>query len=196
MTKPRALHPIVVITAPSGAGKTTIARRIMQAVPEMQFSISITTRSPRPSEVDGRDYYFISEAEFRQHIEDDDLVEYEEVYPGQFYGTLLEEVERKANKGPILLDLDVKGALNVERMFGEWAFTLFVAPPSLDALAQRLRNRRTETEETLAVRLDRAQMEISMAHEFDLMVVNEDLEEASAFAIAAVKDFIATHRPL
>ena len=194
MNQERPPYPIIVLTAPSGAGKTTIARRIMSALPEIQFSVSATTRPPRNGERDGIDYHFVTEEQFRRHIENGDLIEYEEVYPGRFYGTLQSEVETKTREAPILLDIDVMGAINIERMFGKQALTIFVAPPSLDVLAERLRQRKTETPETLAVRLDRARMEMNVRDMFDLIIVNDDLDHAASIAIQAVQDFLQNAR--
>jgi guanylate kinase len=182
---------LIVLTAPSGAGKTTIAHRVMAAVPGLQFSISATTRAPREREVHGRDYFFLSESDFRARVEAGDFVEYEEVYPGRFYGTLRRELDRLAATTAVLLDIDVKGALNVKRLYGDRALTLFIQPPSLEALADRLRARGTETEERIAVRLDRARLELSYAHAYDAVVVNDDLETAVAETLALVRAFLA-----
>ena len=180
---------IIVITAPSGAGKTTIARRVMDAMPGLQFSVSMTTRPPRDGETDGVDYHFVSTDEFEAHIENDDLIEYEEVYPGRYYGTPRAEVEEKARERPILLDIDVKGAENVKRLFGDEVLVIFIAPPSIDALAQRLRGRGTESDDDLQARLDRAQMEIDRAGRFDALVVNDDLETAVEETLGHVRRF-------
>lgn len=189
MTNPSRLK-IVALTAPSGAGKTTIARRVMETFPQMQFSISATTRPPRPHERHGVDYYFVSPDQFRSLIERDELVEYEEVYPNRFYGTLRSEVETKAASGPLLLDIDVRGAVNVERLYGDEALTVFIRPPSVEALADRLRGRATEDEDSLKVRLERARMEMQQADVFDVVVVNDRLEEAVAETLAVVGSFL------
>jgi guanylate kinase len=184
---------LLVLTAPSGAGKTTIARRLMGAVPGLRFSISATTREPRPAETHGVDYFFLSPDEFRRRVDAADFVEHEEVYPGRFYGTLREEIERIAGLDDVravVLDVDVKGALNVKRLYGDRALTLFVQPPSLAALADRLHARGTETEDRVAVRLERARMEMSTAGEFDAVVVNDDLETAVGEAVHLVEGFL------
>ena len=184
---------LIVLTAPSGAGKTTIARRLMSEVDGLRFSVSATTRDPRPAERHGVDYVFLSEAEFRQRVAADDFLEHEEVYPGRFYGTLKEAVEETARRDDVravVLDVDVKGAINVKRLYGDAALTLFVAPPSLTALAERLHARGTETEQQVATRLERAKMELSYAGEFDAVVVNDDLETAVAETIARVRGFV------
>jgi guanylate kinase len=182
---------VVVLTAPSGSGKTTIATRLMEALPELRFSISATTRAPRAGERDGEDYFFMSPREFRELVAEDAFVEWEEVYPDTFYGTLRSEIERIGREGAALLDIDVKGALNVNERYGEHALTLFVRPPSLGVLAERLERRRTETPESLAARLERARLEMSYAAEFDAVVVNDDLEAAIAETVALVTPFLA-----
>ncbi|MDX1418863.1 MAG: guanylate kinase [Rubricoccaceae bacterium] len=182
---------LIVLTAPSGAGKTTIARRVMEAVPGLQFSISATTRPARDGERNGIDYFFLSDEAFAAEIEAGAFVEYEEVYPGRFYGTLRRELERLAESAAVVLDLDVKGALNVKRLYGDRALTLFVQPPSLAVLAERLRARGTETEDRLAVRLERAKLELQYAPECDAVVVNDDLDTAVAETVALVRAFLA-----
>lgn len=184
---------LLVLTAPSGAGKTTIARRLMSAVPGLRFSISATTREARPQETHGVEYFFLTPEEFVARIEEEAFVEYEEVYPGRFYGTLRAELERIAGAGDVravVLDVDVKGAVNVKRLYGDQALTLFVQPPSLAVLADRLRARDTETEDRIAVRLERAQMEVGMAGEFDAVVVNDDLETAVAETVRLAEAFL------
>ncbi|MEM0962196.1 MAG: guanylate kinase [Bacteroidota bacterium] len=184
---------LLVLTAPSGAGKTTIARRLMAEVPGLQFSVSATTRAPRPTERDGVDYVFLSEEVFRQRVADGDFLEYEEVYPGRLYGTqrqAVEETARSAGVRAVVLDIDVKGAVNVKHLYGDDALTLFIAPPSLDALADRLHGRGTETEAQIRTRLERAEMEMTYAAGFDVVVVNDDLETAMSETIAAVTDFL------
>ena len=181
---------LIVLTAPSGAGKTTIARRVMDQVPGLRFSISATTRAPREGEQHGVDYFFLTEEEFEAQIAADAFIEYEEVYPGRYYGTLRHELERLAESTAVVLDVDVKGAINVKRLYGEQALTLFIAPPSLDALAERLHTRGTETEQRIAVRLSRATLELDYAHEFDAVIVNDDLETAVSETIARVQAFL------
>lgn len=185
---------LIVLTAPSGAGKTTIAHRVRAAVPGLRFSISATTRAPRPGEQDGVDYFFLSDADFAAEIAAGAFVEYEEVYPGRFYGTLRRELERLAERPEhtgVLLDLDVKGAMSVKRLYGDRARTLFIQPPSLAALAERLHARGTETEENRAARLARAALELQYAPACDAVVVNDDLETAVAETVALVRAFLA-----
>ncbi len=181
---------IIALTAPSGSGKTTIARRVLKAFPEMTFSVSATTRPRRVHERHGVHYYFISEDEFRALIDTDGFIEYEEVYPGRFYGTLCSEVERATAARPILLDIDVEGTLRVKQRYADAVLTIFIRPPSLDALAERLRKRETETEDSLRVRLDRARLELTYADRFDAVVVNDDLEHAVAETIRLVREFL------
>ena len=187
---------LIVLTAPSGAGKTTIARRLMAQVPGLRFSVSATTRPPREGEREGVDYFFISEDAFRERIDADGFVEHEEVYPGRFYGTLRDQLEHAAidaagGGGAVVLDIDVKGALNVKRLYGPDALTLFIAPPSLDALADRLRARGSEAEDRIRVRLERAEMEMGHREHFDYVVVNDDLETAVGETVAQVRGFLA-----
>ncbi len=181
---------VVVLTAPSGAGKTTIAHRLLEAMPEMQFSVSATTRPARPDETDGVDYHFLSSEEFQRRIDTGDLLEHEEVYPGCYYGTLRSEVEAKTENGPVLLDIDVNGALNVKRIFGDDALVLFIAPPSIEELRRRLVERGTENDESLQTRLDRVEREMSQADAFDGVIVNDDLEQAVQETLDRVRQFL------
>jgi len=183
-------HSIVVLTAPSGAGKTTIAHRVLDALPAMQFSVSATTRPPRPDETDGVDYHFLSIEEFQARIEAGDLLEYEEVYPGRYYGTLRSEVEAKTEDGPVLLDIDVNGALNVKRIFGDGALVLFIAPPSLEELQRRLKSRGTEDVQSLQARLDRVEQEMEKAEVCDAVVVNDDLDVAVEETLTRTRQFL------
>ena len=184
---------LLVLTAPSGAGKTTIARRLMAEVPGLRFSVSATTRPPRDGEIDGVHYQFLTLGAFSDRLEAGDFLEHEEVYPGRFYGTLRPEMERlaaEADVRAVVLDIDVKGALNVKRLYGDAALTLFIAPPSLAALAARLDARGTEDDEQRSVRLERAKLEIEYAPEFDAVVINDDLDTAVAETVGRVRAFL------
>ena len=170
---------ILVISAPSGAGKTSIARRLLERYPEWRFSISATTRARRPYEVDGHDYYFLSREEFQGHIDAGELVEWEVIY-GSMYGTLRKEVDRLFAEGTprVLFDIDVKGALAIRKAFPNEATLVFIAPPDVETLRERLRGRNTESDETLVRRLERVSMELSMQDAFDIVVINDDLDRA------------------
>ena len=182
----------IVFTSPSGAGKTSIARRVLAELPELRFSVSATTREPRAGERDGVQYYFLSEEDFRARIDAGDFLEYEEVYPGLLYGTLKSEVEttRGETPQPVLLDIDVKGAARVENMLDETALTIFILPPSLEELEKRLRSRGTESQKTLAERLSRSRMEMKYADRADVVIVNDHLETAVEEALSHIKSFL------
>ncbi|MFN3874639.1 MAG: guanylate kinase [Flavobacteriales bacterium] len=181
----------IIVSAPSGAGKTTIVRHLMGRGLGLAFSVSATTRPKRPGEEDGRDYWFLRESEFRRRIAAGDFLEWEEVYPGRFYGTLREEVRRiqAAGMHPVF-DVDVEGALNLKREFGTDALALFIAPPSIEDLERRLRARGTESEESLARRVGKAAHELTYAPRFDRTVVNDDLPAACAEAETLVRRFL------
>lgn len=171
---------IIIITAPSGAGKTTIVHYLLQQYPEkLAFSISATTRQPREGETDGRDYYFLSEETFRQKIQQNEFVEWEMVYEGKYYGTLQSELERIRETGRIpVLDIDVKGALHIQRRFPGFSVSLFIEPPSVEELRKRLESRGTETPESLQARVNKASYELSFRNHFDHIIVNNNLATA------------------
>jgi guanylate kinase len=170
---------IVVITAPSGAGKSTIVKKLTQQRHDLEFSVSCTTRAKRDTEVNGRDYYFITVPEFQQRIQSGDFVEYEEVYPGQFYGSLKSEVDRIWDKRKIVIyDIDVKGAESIKKKYGNDAIVIFIAPPDKETLARRLTNRNTESKDSLKKRLRKSEEELSYQSKADKVVVNEDFDIA------------------
>jgi guanylate kinase len=168
---------IIVVSAPSGTGKTTIVRRILKEIPELVFSVSATTRRQRDNETHEKDYFFISEEEFLSRISNDEFVEWEKVYD-YYYGTLKYYIEEAVISGKnIILELDVNGALALKKIYNE-AILIYILPPDIDELVKRLKNRKTETEEDLRKRIERARMELSMKDKFDYLVTNEDLEKA------------------
>ena len=171
---------IIVVAAPSGCGKSTIINALLERGDlNLGFAVSATTRQPRGDEQHGVNYYFLSEDEFRDRTAEGGFVEFEEVYPGRFYGTLRSEIDRITSQGHnIILDLDVNGALRVKQIYGRQAMTLFIEPPSIDELRRRLEFRGTESQDVIDVRVDRAQYEISRAPEFDQRVVNDRLDQA------------------
>ncbi len=183
---------LIVISAPSGCGKTTIAKSILTAYPGMLFSVSATTRKMRSGELNGKDYFFLAKEEFQKRINDGDLVEWEEIY-GNYYGTLKSEVDKALDQGKVMLfDVDVKGALSIKRMYGNDAVLIFIEPPSFEVLRDRLLNRKTEDEATIKRRLDRVPMELEQGTKFDYQVVNDDLQKA----IAEVDKIIEDHTEL
>ncbi len=186
---------IVVLTAPSGSGKTSIARGLMQALPELRFSVSATTRPRRPHEREGIDYHFVTPEEFGRLQDAGELLEFQEVYPGRLYGTLRSEVERNAGEAPVLLDIEVKGAANVKKAFPDESFVIFIRPPSLHELERRLRRRGSEDEASFKVRMDRARHEIEYADAFDAVVVNDDLERATIETLQLVRSFLRAPLP-
>lgn len=181
----------LIFSAPSGCGKTTIINRLRAKNPQLGFSVSATSRAPRAGEENGREYYFLSQQEFHERIAQGDFLEWQEVYSGTLYGTLREEVQRMwRNNMVVLFDIDVKGALNVKRELGDAALTIFIAPPSLDVLRERLENRGTESPESIKKRLARAEEEIGYASRFDITIVNDVLDEAVDEAQRAIQPFL------
>ena len=171
-----ALHKVIILTAPSGAGKTSIAAYLLKQMPQLSFSVSATTRAPRGNEKNGVEYHFISLAKFEGHIYQNDFLEYEMVYEGVYYGTLQSELTRIWNLGKIpVLDIDVKGAIRVQKQIGANCLSIFIMPPSIEILKERLENRKTETPESLEMRLDKAAYEISFSNQFNAIIENNDL---------------------
>lgn len=185
-------NKVIIFSAPSGAGKSTIVNHLLGLHPELEFSISATSRAPRGQEQHGVEYYFFSADEFRQMISEDKFVEYEEVYAGSFYGTLRSEVERIWAKGhAIVFDIDVQGGVNLKRIFGEQALSIFIQAPSVEILRERLVGRGTDTEEAIDRRVAKAASEMEFAAgKFDFVLINDDLAIAKAEAEKVVGDFL------
>lgn len=184
---------LIIFSAPSGAGKTTIVKHLLSKHPDkISFSISASTREPRDGEVDGKDYYFISKEEFLHRVAKKEFIEFEEVYSGTFYGTLRSEVERIWALGKhVIFDIDVEGGLHLKRKFDDRALAIFVQPPSLEVLVQRLRGRGTDTEEKLLERIVKAEKELGYASRFDIILNNDDLDRACAEAEQLMLDFLS-----
>lgn len=182
----------IIFSAPSGSGKTTLVKHLIQEVPNLGFSISACTRDKRGRhEVHGRDYYFLSIDEFKKKIDADAFVEWEEVYAGNFYGTLKEEVQRIWDLGKaVIFDVDVKGGLALKKYFGEQALAIFVQVPSLEVLESRLNDRGTESAESLSRRIYKAKFEMTFAPQFDISILNDDFARSSAETVAAVTEFL------
>ena len=182
---------LVIFSAPSGSGKTTIVRRLLSHFPQFEFSISATSRQPRGTEQHGVDYYFLTQEEFAEAVREERFVEWEEVYAGTCYGTLRSEMERIWAKGNVIVfDVDVLGGINLKRIFGEDACSIFVQPPSIEELERRLRGRATDSEEVIAKRVAKAEFELSKAPEFDHVVVNDDLDTAVNETIDIINAFL------
>jgi guanylate kinase len=182
---------IIIITAPSGSGKTTLVKRLLQAMPNLAFSISACTRSPRTGELDGRDYYFLTEPEFKSRIDTDEFVEWEMVYTGKYYGTLKSELQRIWDEGRTpLVDIDVKGALAIQEQYPDESLSIFIKAPSLEILRERLISRGTESAQMLEERLAKAEYELMAAPEFDRIIVNDDLEKATQELMQLAQNFI------
>ncbi len=185
------LPKVIIVTAPSGAGKTTIVKHLLSHFPQLAFSVSATTRAPRSGEIDGIDYYFISVEEFNQRVLNKEFVEYEEVYKQSFYGTLMEEVKRLWKEDLVVVfDVDVKGAMTLKKNFGESALSLFIKPPSKDILDQRLRNRATDELSKIKERIKKAHYELEFEEYFDRTIINDDLQDALKDATQIVQKFI------
>lgn len=181
---------LIIFSAPSGSGKTTIVRHLLQRFDGLAFSVSACTRNRRAGEVDGRDYYFLSENLFKEKIEREEFVEYEEVYPGNYYGTLKSEIVRLWDmQKHVLFDIDVEGGLNIKRQFGEKALSVFVKPASIEVLKERLYHRSTETPQQLEIRLNKAVSELKYENQFDKILVNSDLQVAFSEAEQIVSQF-------
>ena len=182
---------LVIFSAPSGAGKTTIVHYLLNKIPDLEFSISATTRQSRGAEVNDKDYYFISKEEFLHKVAKHEFLEFEEVYSGTFYGTLKSEIDRIWDSGKVVVfDIDVEGGLRLKKKFGEQALAVFVQPPSLEVLVQRLAGRGTDSAEKLQERIEKAEKELGYADKFDIILPNYDLQIACKEAEALVREFI------
>ena len=184
---------MIIISAPSGTGKSTIIGWLMKEHPELRlaFSISCTSRPPRGTEQNGVEYFFLTPEEFRQRIDNDEFLEYEEVYEGRFYGTLKAQVERQLEAGQnVVFDVDVKGGVNIKNYYGDEAMSLFIQPPSIAELRKRLEGRGTDAPEVIDQRIARAEFELTFADKFDKIVVNDDLARAEEDALEIIQDFL------
>jgi guanylate kinase len=182
---------LIIFSAPSGSGKTTIVKHLLGKGLNMEFSISATSRQPRGNEENGKDYYFLTAEEFRQRINNQEFLEWEEVYPGTYYGTLMSEIERITQKGKnVVFDVDVVGGVNIKKNFKEQALAIFIQPPSVEELRNRLINRNTDNTETINMRVEKAEKELTYAPHFDIVVVNDDLDKAKQEAEQAILQFL------
>lgn len=186
---------MLIFSAPSGSGKTTIVKHLLASDLNLEFSISATSREIRGSETDGKDYYFFSADKFRERIDRDEFIEWEEVYKDHYYGTLKSEIERIWNNGNhVIFDVDVIGGINLKKIFGKQALSVFIMPPSINTLSERLKQRGTDSIDNIEMRITKASKEIDRADEFDLIIVNDNLDEACLKAVKAVKEFIEDKR--
>jgi guanylate kinase len=185
------MHKMIIVSAPSGAGKTTIVRHLLESGLNLEFSVSATSRPIRPGEVNHREYHFITAEEFRQKINLDELLEWQEVYPGSYYGTPKSEVDRiHANEHFPIFDVDVVGGLNIKKIYGDAALALFIQPPSYEILEQRLRARATDSQESLKKRLEKVKWELEFASKFDTIIINDQMENAFLEAKQTVSNFL------
>ena len=187
---------LIIFSAPSGAGKTTIVRHLLDKDLNLEFSISATSRGMRHTETNGKDYYFLSPEEFRKKIDNNEFLEWEEVYAGTYYGTLKSEVERIRNNGKnVIFDVDVVGGCNIKKYYGDEALAVFVQPPSVEELRNRLISRSTDSLEVIEKRVAKAEYELTFASQFDLIIINENLEIAFEEAEKCIREFLASCQP-
>ncbi len=183
---------LIIFAAPSGSGKTTIVKYLLEQNLNVCFSISATTRPKRENEISGKDYFFLTPEDFKQKITENCFLEWEEVYSGNFYGTLKSEVDRELALGKnILFDIDVKGALNIKKNYGVQALAIFIKPPSIEVLKERLKIRNTESEETLNTRIGKSEYELTFEDQFDITIINDNIDEAKEEALLIIKNFIS-----
>ncbi len=188
-------NKLIIFSAPSGSGKTTVVKHLLKTIDKLAFSVSVTTRQKRPNEVDGKDYYFYTENDFLKAIKNEQFLEYEEVYKGLFYGTLKSEVERLWSQGKtVIFDVDVIGGLNIKKFYGEQALAVFLRPPSVEILMDRLRKRETEVEHHLIERIEKAKSELKYEQQFDKVIVNDVLNDTFETAENLVANFIKSHK--
>jgi len=193
MNKARTIGKMIIVSAPSGAGKTTVVHHLLKQDLGLEFSVSACSREKRIDEVDGIDYYFIPVEVFKNKIRNDEFVEWEEVYPGQFYGTLRSEIERIRAKGShVIFDVDVIGGLNLKRKFTEGSLAVFIMPPSIEVLEKRLARRSSDSDESIRKRMEKAKKEISYSSQFDVVIVNDVLETALEEAAQTVRKFLTS----
>lgn len=184
-------NKVLIVSAPSGAGKSTLVNHLLKSGLPVAFSVSATSRKPRAHEVNGREYYFIRTAEFKRKIKAGDFIEWQEVYQNHYYGTLKKEIERITNEGMIpLFDVDVQGGINLKKIFGDSALSIFIMPPSVEELRARLIKRATESPEDISMRVEKAFSEILLADSFDRVIVNDDLARASGEISSVIREFI------
>ncbi|MCL2097679.1 MAG: guanylate kinase [Bacteroidales bacterium] len=189
------MNKVIIFSAPSGSGKTTLVRHALQKFPQLEFSVSATNRAPRGEEKNGRDYFFLTPEEFELRVNRGDFVEWEEVYSGLCYGTLSSEVERIWSEGKVIaFDIDVCGGVNLKRLYGKQALSIFVSPPSIEVLRQRLESRGTDTSEAIQRRLGKAEEELAFAAQFDRVIVNDKLEQAKAEVDMIITDFLNNNK--
>ena len=185
------VNKAVIISAPSGAGKTTIVKHMLSVFPGLEFSISACSRPKRGKETEGEDYYFITADQFRNKISSDEFIEWQEVYPGSYYGTLKSEMDRIWSEGKTpIFDVDVSGGINLKKYFGDTALAIFIQPPSLQELENRLRHRGTENEENIQTRLNKVEKELAFSGKFDRIIVNDEFSSASSKATELVTEFL------
>ncbi len=187
---------MIIISAPSGAGKTTLVKYLLSVRNDLEFSISACSRAKRDDELDGRDYYFMTKEEFRKKIDNNEFIEWEEVYPGSYYGTLRTEVYRIWNKGNhVIFDVDVVGGLNIKKQFAEKILAVFIQPPSIEVLETRVRKRQSDSEDKIRERINKAEWEMKFANEFDRIVVNNEISVAKIELLSLVNEFLDNNFP-